>query len=306
MGKVFGKKVIMDLPKVRGSYRENFQLANVTWFGVGGKADILFKPEDVNDLSFFLKEKPKNIDYTIIGVASNLLVRDGGIRGIVIRLGRNFTEITHDGKVLVAGSAALDVNVSKYCQEHSLAGLEFLSGIPGVIGAAIAMNAGAYGDETANHLIKVEALDENGNLLILSKEECGFKYRGNSLSNKLIFTKAYFKVSPGDKEIIAEKVNNIQTQRETSQPIRSKTGGSTFKNPPGEKAWQLIDQAGCRGLRIGDAMMSDKHCNFLINTGNATAKDIEDLGELVRKKVFENSGIMLEWEIKIIGEKNAN
>lgn len=298
--------MIKNLPKVRGSYRENFQLSNVTWFGVGGKADILFKPEDVQDLALFLKEKPENLDYMVLGVGSNLLVRDGGIRGVVIRLGRGFTEITHTAQELIVGAGALDVNVSKYCLEHSLAGLEFFSGIPGVIGAAIAMNAGAYGEETANHLIKVEALDENGDLLTLSKEECGFKYRGNSLSNRLIFTKAYFKVNPGNKNIIQERMDNIQHQRETSQPIRTKTGGSTFKNPLNHKAWALIDQAGCRGMKVGDAIMSEKHCNFLINLGSATANDIEELGEKVRKTVFEKLGIKLEWEIKIVGEKNAN
>lgn len=306
MGKVFGREMIDNLPKIRGSYRENFQLANVTWFGVGGKADILFKPEDVEDLAKFLREKPADLDYMVLGVGSNLLVRDGGIRGTVIRLGREFTKITHEGEELIVGAGALDVNVSKYCLEHSLAGLEFLSGIPGVIGAAIAMNAGAYGDETANHLIKVEALDQNGNLVILSKEDCGFKYRGNSLNTKLIFTKAYFKVTTGDKKIIQEKIANIQHQRESSQPIRSKTGGSTFKNPSDAKAWALIDQAGCRGMQVGDAVMSSKHCNFLINLGTATAKDIEELGEKVRKKVFENSGIMLEWEIKIVGSNDQN
>ena len=293
--------MIHNLPKIRGSYRQNFQLSNVTWFRVGGKADILFKPSDADDLAFFLQEKPADLDYMVLGVGSNLLVRDGGIRGVVIRLGKGFTDITHNNGILEVGAGALDVNVSKYCLDNSLAGLEFLSGIPGVIGAALAMNAGAYHQEISDHLIKLEALDEHGNLITINKEDCGFKYRSNSLSDKLIFTKAYLKIQPGNKSVIQEKIQNIQHEREASQPIRSKTGGSSFKNPPNSKAWELIDQAGCRGLHVGGAMMSDKHCNFLINTGEATALDIEQLGEKVRQSVFKNSGIMLEWEIKIIG-----
>ena len=293
--------MIHQLPQVRGSYRENFKLSNVTWFGVGGPADILFKPADIEDLKLFLKEKNPQIPCMVLGVGSNLLVRDGGIRGVVIRLGKGFTDITHNDNELIVGAGTLDVNVSQYCLENSLEGLEFLSGIPGVIGGALVMNAGAYGQEIADHLIKLEALDPKGNLVILNKEDCGFKYRSSSLSEELIFTKAYLKVKPGNKAEIQEKIKNIQQQREESQPIRTKTSGSSFKNPPGHKAWQLIDQAGCRGLRLGDAIVSEKHCNFLINLNNANAADIENLGELVRKKVFENSGIMLEWEIKIVG-----
>jgi UDP-N-acetylmuramate dehydrogenase len=293
----------MTLPKVHGSYRKDFNLSNVTWFGVGGPADYLFKPADLEDLSFFLKNKPSDIEYMVLGVGSNLLVRDLGIRGVVIRLGKGFTEITHNKNELIVGAGALDVNVSKYCADNSLSGLEFLSGIPGVIGAAIAMNAGAYGSETSDVLIKLEAIDKNGNIIYLSNSDCGFKYRGNSLGDDLIFTKAYFKVETGIKEDIEARVDQIQAQREATQPIRSKTSGSSFRNPEGHSAWKLIDEAGCRGARIGGAEISQKHCNFLINTGNATAKDIEELGELVRKKVFDNSGIMLNWEIKIIGEK---
>lgn len=289
----------MILPKVRGSYRENFQLSKVTWFGVGGPADILYKPADSEDLSDFLKEN--KLPYIILGVGSNLLVRDGGISGVVIRLGREFTDISHQDDQLIVGAGALDVNVSKYCADHAIAGLEFLSGIPGVMGAAVAMNAGAYGGEIADFLIKVEAIDSKGNIIILSKDDCGFKYRGNSLSDDLIFTKLYLKASPGNCAEIHEKIAQIQQAREASQPIRSKTSGSTFKNPAGHKAWQLIDQAGCRGLKLGDAIVSQLHCNFLINQGNASAKDIEELGELVRERVFAQSGILLEWEIKIIG-----
>ncbi|MCT4634735.1 MAG: UDP-N-acetylmuramate dehydrogenase [Rickettsiales bacterium] len=293
--------MIDGMPKVRGSYRKAFELSNVTWFRVGGPADILFKPADIEDLIYFLQEKSPNIPYMVLGVGSNLLVRDGGIRGVVIRLGKEFTNITHEGNELVVGAGALDVNVSQYCLENNLEGLEFLSGVPGVIGGALAMNAGAYGQEIADHLIKLEALDSKGNLITLTKEECGFKYRSSSLENNLIFIRALLKVNPGNHATIKGKIQNIQQQREESQPIRTKTSGSSFKNPSGHKAWQLIDQAGCRGLRIGDAMVSQKHCNFFINVGNATAKEIEELGETVRKRVFENSGVMLEWEIKIVG-----
>lgn len=293
--------MINNLPKVRGSYRENFLLSKVTWLGVGGCAEILFKPADIEDLSYFLKTKSPNIPYLVLGVGSNLLVRDGGVKGVVIRLGKEFTEITHNENYLTAGAGALDLNVSNYCLDNSLEGLEFLSGIPGVIGGALAMNAGAYGQEIANHLIKLEALDEHGDLITIKQEDCGFQYRSSKLNKNLIFTKAYFKIKAGDKNLIAKRMEDIQQQREQSQPIRNKTGGSTFKNPQEHKAWQLIDQAGCRGLRVGDAIMSEKHCNFLINQGSATASEIEQLGEKVRKAVFNNSGIMLEWEIKIVG-----
>lgn len=296
--------MLEKLPKIRGSYRENYKLSNVTWFNVGGIADVLFKPKDAQDLSDFIRNAPKDIPYFVIGVGSNLLVRDGGIRGVVIRLGKEFAGISYEDDVLIAGAGALDSNVSQYCKEHFLTGLEFLSGVPGVIGGALAMNAGAYGNEISDVLIKAEAIDQEGNIVELNNRDFGFKYRGNSLDKSLIFTKAYFKVKLGKQEEIEEKINQIQRQREESQPIRSKTGGSTFKNPAGKKAWELIDQAGCRGLRIGDAMISDKHCNFLINLGDANAADIEELGELVRKKVFKQCGIDLQWEIKIIGNKS--
>ncbi len=294
---------MLKLPKIRGSYRQNFKLANVTWFNVGGEADILFKPVDAEDLANFLKNKPEELPCFVMGVGSNLLVRDGGIRGVVIKLGREFTHISHNENTLVVGAGALDSSISNYCLENSLTGLEFLSGIPGVIGGAIAMNAGAYGDETAEHLIKLEAINNNGEIITLSNVDCGFKYRSNSLSKDLIFTKAYFRVKNGDKQSIQEKINYIQEQRQASQPIKSKTGGSTFKNPDKQQAWKLIDEAGCRGLKLGNAMMSEKHCNFMLNLGNAKAAELEELGEKVRKRVYEHTGIMLEWEIKIIGSK---
>lgn len=290
------------LPKIRGSYRENYDLSKVTWFGVGGCADVLFKPEDSDDLIHFLQNVPKEIDIITIGVGSNLLVRDGGINGVVIRLSKAFNQIDHYENILSVGAGTLDVNVSKYCADHGLSGLEFLSGIPGVIGAGIAMNAGAYGREISDALIRVDALDKNGNLIHLQKDDCGFKYRGNSLDG-LIFIKAHFDVEPTDKISVEKRIKEICSQREATQPIRSKTGGSTFKNPQGYKAWELIDKAGCRGLSVGGAAMSNQHCNFLINLGSATSQDIESLGKEVQRRVFENSGIILEWEIKIIGKE---
>lgn len=292
----------MVLPIIRGSYRENFNLAKVTWFGVGGVADILFKPADTADLCAFLKTYPANLPCFVLGVGSNILVRDAGIKGVVIRLGREFSQISHQDNQLIVGAGALDINVSKYCADNELAGLEFLSGIPGVIGGAIAMNAGAYASEIADFLIKVEAVDRQGNLRILTMEDFGFKYRSNSLTEQLIFTKAYLRVALGDANEIQAKINHIKQQRELTQPIHSRTGGSSFKNPMNFKAWQLIDAAGCRGLRQGGAIISPMHCNFMINEGDATAKDLEELGEIVRQRVFAQSGIMLDWELKIIGE----
>ena len=292
-----------SLPKIRGTYRFNFSLASITWFAVGGEADVLFKPQDQDDLIYFLKNKPKDLKYFVLGVGSNLLIRDGGFRGAVIRLGKEFSKIEQLEDQLIVGAGALDLNVSLFAAENEIEGLEFLSGIPGVIGAALAMNAGAYGKEISDVLIRAEAIDEEGKLHILDKEEFGFIYRGNSLQKKYIFTKAYLKAKKGNALEIKERLDAIRKQREATQPIRSKTGGSSFKNPPGYKAWELIDQAGCRGLSIGDAEISTKHCNFLINKGNASAAQIEELGELVRKRVYDNSGINLEWEIKIIGEK---
>lgn len=297
-----------SLPKVRGKYRFDYDISNSTWFGVGGKVDVLFRPEDEDDLSFFLKNKPKEIPHIVLGVCSNVIIRDGGFNGVVIKLGRNFTntEKISDNEIK-AGSAALDVNVAKFAAENSFYGLEFLVGIPGVIGGAIAMNAGAYGAEIQDILISADAIDKNGNKITLQNKDFDFSYRKANFEEGLIFTSCRLKVSKGDREEIISKMENISKSREGTQPIRNKTGGSTFKNPPpnitSQKAWQLIDAAGCRGLKIGDAMVSEKHCNFLINLGNATAQNIEDLGELVRKKVLDNSGIELQWEIKRLGKR---
>ncbi len=294
--------IIERLPKVRGSYRLGVDLSKITWFRVGGHAEVLFKPENSNDLADFLRNVPKDIPVNIIGVGSNLLVRDGGIDGVVIKLGKGFTQIEYDNKMIIAGAGALDLNVALFAHACAASGLEFLSGIPGTIGGALAMNAGAYGSDIASILIKAEAVDMEGNKHILENKDFRFIYRGHSLENNYIFTKAYFKAQDGNKEDIARRMSEIQMAREDTQPIHTRTGGSTFKNPQGKKAWELIDEAGCRGLIIGGAQVSEKHCNFLMNIGDAKAKDIEMLGEEVRCKVREKSNIDLEWEIKRIGK----
>lgn len=298
-------ELISLLPKVRGSYRENANLAKTNWFNVGGSAEVLFRPADVNDLAFFLKERPKDIPITILGVGSNLLVRDGGIKGVVIKLGRGFTGITKNGNYINAGAGALSFNTAMFSASSGLSGLEFLSGIPGTIGGALFMNAGAYGSDVSSVLIEAEIVDEGGDIHYLPVEDIGYVYRGNTLPDGIIFTKAIFKGATESVKNVEQRIKEIQDKRQSSQPIKERTSGSTFKNPTGEKAWELIDKAGCRGLQIGDAQVSEKHCNFFINKGNATAKDIEDLGEEVRKRVKEKSGIELQWEVRIIGEYNT-
>ncbi|AIL65978.1 UDP-N-acetylenolpyruvoylglucosamine reductase [Rickettsiales bacterium Ac37b] len=294
-------KLIDVLPEVRGIYRENFVLGKSTWFGVGGACDIFFKPEDIDDLKHFLKHKPQSIPITVLGLASNLLIRDGGIEGVVIKLGRNFANISIENSQLHVGAGALDYNVALFCREEGLAGLEFLIGIPGTIGGAIAMNAGAYGRDISMMLEKAEAVDVNGIEHTLSNKDIGFIYRGNSVPKNWIFTKAIFKIIKGDKQEIASDMDNISKNRAETQPIRNKTSGSTFVNPLPLKAWELIDQAGCRNLRVGGAVVSDKHCNFIINDNNATALDIENLGNEVKQRVKNITNIDLEWEVKVIG-----
>jgi UDP-N-acetylmuramate dehydrogenase len=299
--------LIDRLPPVRGRYRENAPLASVTWFRVGGPAEVTFRPADRDDLATFLAGKPDDVPVTVIGVGSNLLVRDGGVRGVVLRLGRGFTEIAADGHDLVCGAAALDLNAAKVAQAEGIGGLEFLCGVPGTIGGALRMNAGAYGRELENVLVEAEALDGDGKLHRLSGEDFGFSYRHSAVPADWIFLGARLRGRPEAPEAIARRMTEIQASRSDSQPIRSRTGGSTFKNPDpevsgGAKAWQLIDRAGCRGLRRGGAMVSEQHCNFLINTGVATATDLEELGEEVRARVRAACGVDLEWEIRRIGE----
>lgn len=295
------ERLIDRLPPVRGRLSEGSSLANVTWFRVGGPAEVLFKPADLEDLRSFIAGKPADVPVTLLGVGSNLLVRDGGIPGVVIRLGRAFAEIRIEADRVIAGAAALDLNVALAARDGGLGGLEFLSGIPGTIGGALRMNAGAYGSDIAAVLRQATAIDDGGNLRQLDHAAMGFSYRHAGVPEDWIFVGAELAGSPDQPVAIQERIDAIQHSRTESQPIRARTGGSTFVNPTPQRAWELIDAAGCRGLRLGAAMVSEKHCNFLINTGGATAADIEALGEEVRRRVREHSGINLQWEIKRIG-----
>lgn len=299
--KTFDAGLIDRLPAVRGRLTENAAIGHMTWFGVGGPAEVLFKPEDRDDLAQFIAACPADIPVTVLGVASNLIVRDGGIPGVVIRMGREFAQITAEDTVVTAGAAALDINVALTAAKHHIAGLEFLSGIPGTIGGALRMNAGAYGGETKDVLRHADVLLRDGSIKTMTGEEMGLAYRHNDLPDDVIFLSATFDGQKGVQADIESRMDDIKTKRGETQPIKTKTGGSTFANPEGHKAWQLVDSAGCRGLQIGGAQVSELHCNFLLNTGGATAADIERLGEEVRKRVAENSGVMLRWEIKRIG-----
>jgi UDP-N-acetylmuramate dehydrogenase len=290
------------MPDLRGRLMPNQPLAELTWFRVGGPAQVLFVPEDEADLAYFLGHLPPDIPVTVIGLGSNLIVRDGGVRGVVIRLGRGFGEVkVEDGARLRAGAAVPDVKVSRAAQEAGLAGLAFFRGIPGAVGGALRMNGGAYGRETKDALIEARGVDRRGRVHVLSNGEMHYGYRHCGAPDDIIFTQALFQGMPGDPAAIAAEMDKITESREATQPIKSRTGGSTFKNPAGRKAWQLIDAAGCRGLRVGDAQVSEMHCNFLINLGGASAADIETLGETVRERVRASSGVELEWEIKRIG-----
>lgn len=293
--------LIDRLPRPRGRLVADAPLGPQTWFRTGGPAEALFRPADVDDLASFMAELPADVAVTVLGVGSNLLVRDGGVRGVVIRLMRGFTGIAVEGNELVSGAGAPDLNVALTARDHGLAGLEFLSGIPGTIGGAIAMNGGAYGGELAQVLVSAEAVDRRGTVHRVAAADLGFSYRHNAAPADWIFTSARLRATPGDQLAIARRIAEIDAARTESQP-RSRTGGSTFVNPEGHKAWELIDRAGCRGLRIGEAQVSEKHCNFLINLGAATAADIEALGEEVRRRVLAHSGVQLAWEIKRIGE----
>ncbi|WP_246514088.1 UDP-N-acetylmuramate dehydrogenase [Neoroseomonas soli] len=272
-----------------------------TWFRVGGNAEILVRPGDADDLVTLLKDLPKATPLTIIGAASNMILRDGGIEGVTIRLARGFGGITVEADGIVAGAAALDVTVAETAAAHALGGLEFLVGIPGTIGGAVAMNAGAYGAEIKDVLDWAEIATPAG-LIRMAAQDLRFAYRRAELPARSVVTRARLRATPGDAAAITARLNEIRAARETTQPVRARTGGSTFKNPPGaKKAWELIDEAGCRGLTRGAAQVSEKHCNFLLNLGGATAADIEALGEEVRARVRAASGIELEWEIKRIG-----
>ena len=289
------------LPQLRGRLLANEPLAPLTWFRVGGPAQVLFMPEDEADLAYLLANLSADIPVTVVGLGSNLIVRDGGVAGVVIRLGRGFSEIKVEGERVRTGTAVPDVRVAQAAQKAGLAGMAFLRGIPGAIGGALRMNGGAYGRETKDTLVEARGVDRTGKTRVFANGDMHYTYRHCGAPDDIIFTEALFQGTPGDAAAIAAEMDKITESREATQPIKSRTGGSTFKNPPGHKAWQLIDAAGCRGLIVGDAHVSELHCNFLINRGNATAADIETLGETVRKRVKENSGVELDWEIKRIG-----
>ena len=304
MAALDGKALLQRLPPSRGRLEANAPLADLTWFRVGGAAEVLFTPADEADLAAFLKATPAGIPVMVIGVGSNLLVRDGGVAGVVIRLGRGFADVTADaGQRIRAGAAALDVRVARYAQEKSIDALTFLRGIPGTIGGALRMNAGAYGGETKDVLVEARAVDRTGNIHVLSNAEMNYTYRHSGAPEDLVFTQALLQGRAGDQQAIAAAMDKITQSREATQPVKSRTGGSTFKNPPGNKSWQLIDKAGLRGFAVGPAKVSELHCNFLINEGGATAAQIEELGEIIRAKVKASSGVDLDWEIKRVGRK---
>lgn len=294
-------RLIDRLPPVRGEYRADVALARFTWFRAGGPAEVLFIPADEEDLCGFLARTPEDIPLTVIGVASNLLIRDGGIPGVTIRLRNAFAGLDRTDAGVRAGAGALDINVARFAADEGLSGLEFLSGIPGTIGGALRMNAGAYGAEIKDVLLRATAFDRQGNRHTLGAAAMGFGYRQSGVPGDWIFLSAEMSALPATPEKIAGRMTEIGAARSDTQPVRSRTGGSTFKNPSGRHAWQLIDAAGCRGLAVGKAMVSEKHCNFLINTGGATAHELESLGEEVRRRVLAHSGVDLQWEIKRIG-----
>jgi UDP-N-acetylmuramate dehydrogenase len=290
------------MPALRGRLLANESLAPLTWFRVGGPAQALFTPADEDDLAYFLKNLPDDRPLHVVGVGSNLIVRDGGVPGVVIRLSpRAFGEARAEGDIVSVGAAVLDKRVAEVAAEANLSGLEFYYGIPGTIGGALRMNAGANGAETRDVLVEATGIERRGNKLTFSNADMKFAYRMSGVDPEIIFTSARFRGVAAAPDVIKARMVEVQSHRETAQPIREKTGGSTFKNPPDHSAWKLVDAAGCRGLRLGGAQVSEMHCNFLINTGNATGHDIEALGETVRARVKANSGIELHWEIKRIG-----
>ena len=296
------EKIRAAAPNLRGRLLEDQSLSDLTWFRVGGPAQVLFTPSDEEDLASLLAALDPSVPVTVIGLGSNLIVRDGGIPGVTIRLGgKAFGSVEIDGDTLRAGTAVPDMRLAKAAAEAGLDGLAFFRGIPGSVGGALRMNAGAHGGETTDVLVEARGIDRTGAVRTFSHAEMGFRYRHSSAPEDVIFTSALFRGRPGDREAIEAEMERVTAAREAAQPIRERTGGSTFKNPEGGKAWQLIDAAGCRGLIRGGAQVSEMHCNFLINRGGATAADIEGLGEEVRRRVREHSGFELHWEIKRIG-----
>jgi UDP-N-acetylmuramate dehydrogenase len=306
MSQAFFNNDLLDrLPETRGKLIPNAPLAEQTWFRVGGPAEVLFRPMDVDDLSYFLAHCPADIPVTVLGAASNILIRDGGIPGVVVRFSPSFATLKVEGEEINAGAGSINLNVARAAQSAGITGLEFLCGIPGTIGGGLRMNAGAYGREFKEVIMTADVVERDGTRRTLTLQQMGFAYRHSDVSPDTIFVSALLQGDEGDPETILKRMNDIQESRKRSQPIGEKTCGSTFANPnddpKGRKSWQLIELAGCRGLKIGQAKVSEKHCNFLINTGHATAAEIESLGEEVRRRVFENSGIKLRWEIKRIG-----
>lgn len=289
------------LPDSRGRLIENAPIGRQTWFGVGGPAEMLYRPDDREDLVAFLAALPRDIPVTVIGGGANLLIRDGGISGVIIRLGRRFADLAIEGREIVAGAGALHLNIALFAAEAGIAGMEFLSGIPGTLGGGLRMNAGAYGREIEDVLVSAIALDRGGGSHAIDSAAMGFSYRHCAVDPDWIFLEARLRGGEGDPAAIARQIAEIRAAREASQPIRARTGGSTFRNPPDDSAWRLIDAAGCRGLVRGGAIVSPQHANFLINTGNATATDLEALGEEVRRRVYETAGVALEWEIRRVG-----
>ncbi len=302
-GEVLLAKLGDKLGNVRGKLIPNAEMDKITWFRAGGPAEVLFQPADEEDLAEFMRVLPAEIPVTPVGIGSNLLVRDGGIPGVVIRLSaKGFGNVEQVSETRIkAGAAAPDKRVASFALEAGIGGFHFYHGIPGGIGGALRMNAGANGVETGERVVEVRAIDRKGNLHVLTNADLGYAYRHSSAAKDLIFTAATFEGYKADRQEIRARMDEVQNHRETVQPIREKTGGSTFKNPPGTSAWKEIDKAGCRGLMIGGAQMSPMHCNFMINTGTAHGYDLEYLGETVRARVLEKSGIRLEWEIKRLG-----
>jgi UDP-N-acetylmuramate dehydrogenase len=291
------------MPDLRGRLSVNASLADITWFRIGGPAQALFTPADEADLAYFLRNLPDDIPVNVVGLGSNLLVRDGGVPGVVIRLGRGFSEIKVEeaGHRLRVGTAVPDVKVARSAADAGIRGLSFYRGIPGSIGGALRMNAGAHGRETKDCLTGARAVDRNGNIHVLSLSDMGFGYRHCAIPKDWIFTEATFEGTPGEPAEILKEMDAVADYREKNQPIKERTGGSTFRNPPGQSAWKVIDAAGCRGLRVGGAKVSDMHCNFLINDSQATGEDVEKLGEMVRARVKSHSGVALDWEIIRLG-----
>jgi UDP-N-acetylmuramate dehydrogenase len=294
-------KLAAQMPNLRGSLVGNAPLAGLSWFRTGGPAQVLFEPADESDLAYFLSRLDPAIPALTLGAGSNILVRDGGIEGVVIRLGKGFQEVTIEGLSARAGAGVPDVKLASAAAKAGIAGLSFFRGIPGTIGGALRMNGGAYGSETKNVFVSCRGVDRNGKIVELSNADMGFSYRYCGVADDVIFTSAVFAGSPGDSQAILAEMAEITKSRAETQPVNTRTGGSTFKNPPGHKAWELIDKAGCRGLALGDAQVSKLHCNFLINRGAARGADLESLGEMVRARVLETSGIALEWEILRVG-----